>query len=185
MTHFLCYPPVVAFAGPKRAGKGTATSYLLSLGYQQVSFAHPLKEMLLVLGLTEADLTNTTLKEAPHSLLGGQTPRWAMQSLGTEWGRQMIYDGIWVGVAEHRVRQWRDQGSGVVIDDCRFDNEAVFLRGIGAPIIEITRAGYAYSPGHKSEAGISRGFVTATIANDGTPEQLHARLDAVLRGLIL
>ena len=42
--------------------------------------------MLYQLGLGEAHIEGA-LKEVPCELLGGKTPRYAMQTLGTEWGR--------------------------------------------------------------------------------------------------
>jgi hypothetical protein len=175
-------PPIVAFTGAKFSGKGTAARFLLSEGYQMVSFARPLKEMLIVMGLTEEDLTDPILKEQPHPLLGGKTPRWAMQSIGTEWGRELIYDGLWTGVGLHRIERLRAKGCGVVVDDCRFNNEAILLRDLGAPLIEVTRAGCSYNPAHKSEAGVDREHITASVENNGTPEELHARVRYLLNG---
>lgn len=172
-------PPIVGLAGPKRAGKGTAARALTDAGYQLVSFARPLKDMLIAMGLTERDLDEG--KELPHPLLGGLQPRWAMQSLGTEWMRKLVCQDGWVNIARHRIAQWRDKGQRVVVDDCRFDNEGVMLRGLGAPIIEITRPGYAYNPVHASEVGLSRHLIAASIANDRTPEQLRERLWEALR----
>ncbi len=177
------YPSIVAFGGPKFAGKSTAAKLLLTSGYHLISFAAPLKDMLLTFGLTKADLVDPVLKETPHPLLGGKTPRWAMQSLGTDWGRQMIWDDIWVNLTRVRVQKLVADGIGVVFDDCRFDNEAIPLLGLGGVIVEVTRSGCAYSPGHKSEAGLSRSHITTSITNDGTTEEMHARLDAELQRL--
>lgn len=174
------YPPVLSFAGPKFAGKGTASRLFLDLGYKRASFARPLKDMLVTFGLTEADISDPVLKETPHPLLNGHTPRFAMETLGTRWGRQIIWEDIWVNIGRIRVQQMVAAGERVVFDDVRFDNEAIQLGSINAPVVEITRPGCAYNPAIPSEAGLSRHLITATVANDGTPEQLHQRLHEVL-----
>lgn len=183
MTDTSPYPPCVSLCGPKFAGKGTATRLLVAAGYRQISFARPLKEMLLALGLTEEDMADPVRKEAPHPLLCGRSPRFGLQSLGTGWARETIHQDIWVAIARHRIQSARVQGVRVVSDDTRFPNEAEMMHALGAPVIEITRPGFAYSTEHASEAGLPRHLITATVANDGTPEQLHERLDALLRSL--
>lgn len=179
------YSPLIAFAGPKFAGKGTAAKLPLSAGYKIASFARPLKDMLVAMGLTEVDLTDPVLKETPHPLLGGQTPRYAMQTLGTQWGRETIWDDIWVNLMSVRLRTMLADGGRFVFDDCRFDNEAIALRQSGAVIIEITNPKCSYNPAIKSEAGLSRHLITATVANDSTIEDLHVRLSRALIDLEL
>ncbi len=183
-THLMTYPPIVAFAAPLRAGKTTAARVLIDAGYRRISFARPIKDMLVTFGLTEDELNDSVLKETPHPLLGGQTPRWAMQSLGTEWGREMIWDDIWVNLTRLRVQKLVADGEGVVFDDCRFDNEAIALRAIGAVVVEVTRPGCAYNPAHKSEAGLSRHLIDLTVANDSTPTVLRVRLTEALETLV-
>lgn len=180
MTDTSLYPQVVSFCGPRQAGKGTATSHLLAHGYVQISFARPLKDMLIAMGLTEEDVNDPVRKEQPHPLLGGHPVRWGMQSLGCQWMRELICQDGWVTIARHRIEQARAKGLRVCVDDNRFSNEGEMLQSIGAPIIEITRPGRDYSPEHASEAGLPRHLITATVANDGTPEQLHARLHELL-----
>ncbi len=181
MSH---YPPIVAFAAPAHAGKSTSSHLLLDAGYQRVSFARSLKDMLLAIGLTEQDLNDPVLKEAPHPLLGGRTPRFAMQTLGTEWGRETIWDDIWVNLTRIRVEKLVAEGHGVVFDDARFDNEALPIRQWGGVIVEVTRKGCSYNPAIKSEAGLSRHLIDVTVPNDGTVDELHVRLDAVLSTLL-
>lgn len=52
-----------------------------------------------------------------------------MQTVGTEWGHDMIHRDLWVKVVEQKIRQVRREGAtGVVVSDVRFDNEADFIR---------------------------------------------------------
>jgi hypothetical protein len=98
---------------------------LLSQGYQNVKFAGALKEMIRTLlayqGLDAGTIDRMIegdLKEVPTDYLAGKTPRFAMQTLGTEWGRDLIGKNFWVGTAMRRAG-----GQPSVITDVRFHNE--------------------------------------------------------------
>ena len=94
-------PSLIGFAGRAGAGKTTAACTVCAEfpGYVRLSFASPLRDMLRVLGISDEDMSAG--KESPHPLLCGRSPRFALQHLGTEWGRQMIGPELWVGVALH------------------------------------------------------------------------------------
>jgi len=131
---------LVAFAGLARSGKSTAAMHLVDAhGWQRIRFAGPLKSMMAALGLTNAEIEGDR-KELPCELLCGQTPRHAMQTIGTEWGRQLIGPDVW-------IRAWRAAfdrtlpGSCIVVDDCRFPNEAEAVQAAGGIIVRVERHG--------------------------------------------
>jgi len=168
----------IAFTGLATSGKSTAAQHLaLKHGHARLSFAFPIRKMLMELGLTMDDLT--LHKEEPHPILGGKTPRWAMQSLGTQWGRDLLTPELWVNAARHRVKMFQDIGATPVFDDCRFDNEARMIRELGGLVIEITRPGLIRGT-HESERGVSCDLVNFTISNDGSAERLATDLDYIL-----
>ncbi len=117
--------------------------------------AGPLKSMLRTLGVPEVHLTGTLVdKEVPLDLLCGRTARHAMQSLGTEWGRECIHPELWLRAWKHAAEQATSAGgcpSLIIVDDLRFDNEAAYLRGLGAIIVRLFRDGIHYEQGHASE----------------------------------
>jgi hypothetical protein len=128
--------PVIALKGLVGSGKSTAAKYLEGKGYRTISFASPLKLMLKSFGLTHAQLYGDQ-KEVPCDLLCGRTPRDAMQLLGTEWGRALHPD-LWTSYwRRHAETVMNDDGDLVVVDDCRFDNEAKVVRELGGVVIEI------------------------------------------------
>ncbi len=114
-----------------------------------MKFAGPLKSMLFAIGLTDEEIEGSR-KESPHPLLCGKTARLAMQTLGTEWGRDMIGPDFWVNVWTETAREELHQGGRVVVDDCRFENEAGTVRRLGGTIIRLTGRG-GIASGHQSE----------------------------------
>ncbi|MEW6121667.1 MAG: deoxynucleotide monophosphate kinase [Pseudomonadota bacterium] len=172
------YPPVIALAGPAGAGKSTAAAYLVrEHGYTLVKFAAGLKAMLRLIGLTDAHIEGH-LKEVPCKLLCGRTPRHAMQTLGSEWGRDLIGADLWANVWLDTAADVLDQGGRVVVDDCRFENEAAKVRELGGIVVRLDgRAGGA-GGAHPSEAGLL--VVDCTLENVGSVKDLEERLGGAL-----
>ena len=148
-------PRLIGLLGRKGSGKDTAALVLLAQGYQNVKFAGAMKDMLRCLlayqgaepGVIER-MVEGDLKEVPTSLLGGQEPRFAMQTLGTEWGRDLIASDIWVQTA---IRRAGDQQT--VITDVRFPNEMEAIVKAGGVCFGVTADWIEATEGeHQSEA---------------------------------
>jgi putative protein kinase ArgK-like GTPase of G3E family len=77
---------IIGLTGLMGSGKSLAAQELERIGFTRTRFAGSLKDMMRVLGLTEEEIEGN-LKETACALLGGKTPRYAMQTIGTEWGR--------------------------------------------------------------------------------------------------
>jgi len=161
-------PSLLGISGRKGSGKSVAAQVLLDAGWKRVKFADPLKNMLRALGLTDVHIEGE-LKEHPCYLLGGKTPRWAMQSLGTEGGRNCIGEDFWLDLAKRQIGILLSQGFSVVVDDVRFENEAAMLRDLGGTVLEIQR-GPAPEVTHVSEAGVEPNMICR---NDLTVEHLR------------
>lgn len=169
-------PNVVALTGLAGSGKSTLADYLVSRhGYVRVKFAGPLKAMCRAIGLGDAEIEGA-LKEVPCALLQGKTPRYAMQHLGTAWGRDLIGPDFWTGLWVATANDVLDHGGRVVTDDCRFDNEADTVRAAGGVVIQLQgRGGIAGS--HASEAGVDADVV---LRNVGSVADLRRAADEVL-----
>jgi len=169
-------PRVVAFTGLAGSGKSTAARYLESKGYTRIRFAGPLKDMMRAVGLSEEQIEGSR-KEEPASILYGKTPRHAMQTLGTEWGRNCIHENFWVGLWHDRADRVLESGGRVVVDDCRFPNEAAMVRRLGGRIYRIVgRGGIGYN--HASERGNL--ICDAEIDNVGDLASLHSGIERAL-----
>lgn len=171
-------PPVVAFSGVAGSGKSTAAQHLVdTLGYTRVRFAGPLKAMIRAIGLQDEHIEGDR-KEVPCDLLQGKTPRHAMQTLGSEWGRACLGEDFWVGIWRMSAQHVLDGGGRVVTDDCRFPNEAATVRRMGGSVYRVTGRGGI--PGwHVSE---SQGFLAdGVIENDNDMIALWSSVEAAIR----
>lgn len=174
--------PVVAFCGLARSGKDTCADLVLAkFGGYRYSLADPLRAMLKVgLGVDLDDPYWKERKETPIPAFGNKSPRQMMQWLGTEWGRQLIDNDLWVTLAKQR---FLDAGPGMVIADVRYENEAEWVRSMGGILIHVTRPGVQKVNNHVSEAGVSYDPKTdRTLLNDGSLEDLRASLFSILGG---
>lgn len=190
---------LVGVTGPAGAGKSAVAKYLQEVqGFRRERFAGPLKDMLRAVGLSDAQVDGDD-KETPTPLLCGKTPRWAMQTLGTEWGRRCVHPDLWVALWRRRLRQ---KCAGVehpriVVDDLRFKNEARAIHEMGGVVIRVTRerakpfrllsAMWArlLRKSHVSEAGLPDVYVDRTIVNDSTLEALKESVEETLVGMEL
>lgn len=128
---------------------------MLTQGYQNVKFAGALKDMIrCVLAYQGVDaatierMIEGDLKEVETEYLAGRTPRYAMQTLGTEWGRDLIGADFWVGTAMKRAR-----GHKTVITDVRFPNEMEAVETASGHCFGITADWITATEGeHESEA---------------------------------
>src|SRR4051794_29167915 len=80
------------------------------------------------------------LKQEPVEALAGATPRHVMQTLGTDWARDMIAPEFWSRAWTSSAKAALARGApGIVVEDCRFPNEAEAIRALGGRIIRILR----------------------------------------------
>jgi hypothetical protein len=174
---------LIGFTGFFRSGKTTAARYLTeNMGYEYMRFAGPLKQMLKVLGLTD-DQVDGNLKNEPCELLGGKTPRYAMESLGTSWGRDMIVPDLWARAWKNRLYEAQKTGKDrFVLDDCRFLNEAELIRSMGGVIVKIDRPGIEPDLSLPTERAQLQIVADYRLVNQGSIKDLEDRVDAFATG---
>jgi hypothetical protein len=149
-------------------------------GFRLYSFADPLRAMiaslLRFLGYDDMRIWqcfNGDLKEVPIPEFGGRTPRYLLQTIGTEWGRELITPEIWTNIMDARLR---DRKGPVVIDDMRFPNEYDMLKAQGALLVRIDRPGYVKTGNHASDGALDGHGFDLYITNDGEPEWMLQQL---------
>lgn len=111
---------------------------------------------------------------------GPATSRYAMQTLGTEWGRDTMGEGQWVDAAVNCIEEIKKSGGKAVVSDMRFPNEGDAMDTIGALKLRVRRSGdpqqFNSFSNHPSETAIDDLSVHLDIDNDSTIEMLHGRV---------
>lgn len=168
--------PIIGISGRARAGKSTAAELLLRIGAgrYQYSFADPIRHMLRAgLGIDLEAPFWQMRKEDPISRFGGHSPRYLMQTLGTEWGRVLVSNDLWLTLAGDTLHV---RGPGMVIADVRFDNEADWVRQQGGVILHIEGGKAPAVRDHASEAGVQQLPGDRRIFNESSRESLARQL---------
>lgn len=167
---------LIGFAGEARSGKDTAANHLNdNHGFSLYAFAQPIKKACRTVFGWGEEHVNGSLKEVIDPLFN-ISPREAMQTMGTQWGREMINQDIWLKRAEYEMMT----NNALAVTDVRFDNEANLIRSRGGIVIKITRQNKDKVLNHKSEAGISSELVDYEIENNGTLSELYQAIDLVI-----
>lgn len=158
-------PKLIGFAGRLGSGKTLAADLLCAkYGFMKVKFAKPIKDMMRSLGLDDRHIEGE-LKDEPCDILDGETPRWAMQSLGTEWGRSLISENLWLNRWRRIVEENLNLNNNVVVDDLRFPNELKAVQELSGQVIVLLRND-GKDGGHSSENTITLTDVKADLVLD-------------------
>lgn len=183
---------IIGLTGEAGSGKDTIADYLVEHhDFRKISFAEPLRRGLQAMfGIPMHMLQDRAIKHVPLNVLGGKSIREAMNTLGTEWGRECVADDIWLTTAGMKLNQLRAQSSighvnvkGIVISDVRFSNERGWLYEQGGELWHVKRPGnpYALPPeSHVSQQGLPVWDGNPVITNDGDIEFLHNRILRIL-----
>lgn len=179
---------LVGLTGYAGSGKDAAAAGLTASGWKRISFAEPLRQMLLMLNpvidvvewkaIRLQDVVENQGWDGAKKL---SEVRRLLQVMGTEVGREMIDDDLWTKLAK---KSWDDYfafGYDVVVTDVRFKNEADAIRFNGGKIIRIHRDGVKPANNHVSDTNVDLLTVDHEIVNNGTVEDLQKTLKTLLK----
>ena len=167
---------LLGITGRARAGKDTFAAELIKLGYKRLAFADAVKQVTALIANEPTHLYYDDIEKEAHCPALGVTRRKAMQLVGTEGGRKLFGDNLWV---DRALRGWIEDGRPpTVVTDVRFDNEAKAILALGGHIIRITRPDNVGLQGaaalHASERGVSEDLIDVEVVNNGTVGDLWA-----------
>ncbi len=188
---------VIGVTGKKRCGKGTVAAVLVKeYGFVEMGFADALREIPLAIDpivllrnwgadgglLRYSDIVACVgyerAKEEPEV-------RRFLQRLGTEAGRGIFGENVWVDLLARRIDKIRKtakckrscpaysnyqppyvdctcENKDIVVSDVRFPNEARYIRSVGQ-LWRVNRPGFASDDTHASEIHIAGLRVDAEI----------------------
>jgi hypothetical protein len=141
---------IVGFAG---SGKGTVADILVDQhDFIKISFADAVKDATSAIfgwprRLLEGDTNDSRqFRETDDDFWSARigrdfTPRLAMQLMGTEAGREVFHQNLWIDVVERKIKYRRAQEvqDRFVIPDVRFPNEIEAIRRWGGFVVRILR----------------------------------------------
>ena len=139
---------IVGLLGFIGSGKGTAGDILKDMGFTPISFAKGVKDVTAEMfgwprHLLEGDTQHSReWREKPDNFWSSEfgkefTPRYALQLMGTEVGRDVFHKDFWVIKLKNYIDNAPEQN--FVITDVRFQNEISFINKHGGTLIEIKR----------------------------------------------
>lgn len=151
------------------------------LSIQSYGFADPIYDMVKAgFGIDgkSKEWQDRGKKSAPIDWLSAERDislRYLLETLGTEWGREMICSDLWARIAEKR---YRESEAGLVIRDVRFPNEVDWLDRLGGTLVHIIRSNHfnpEANPDHPSNQPLSIREYDKVIMNDSGLDVLMAR----------
>jgi hypothetical protein len=184
---------VVGIVGYAQVGKDTVAQFLVrEYGFRRLALADVLREMLYALNpLVQVTQPDTQVDEtvglqsfvdrwgwerakqvSEHLATSPWTVRRYLQRLGTEAGRDILGEDVWVDLLLQRAQTLQR----VVVPDIRFPNEAKAIRALGGQLIRVTRKGIGPVNGHASEIAGDNLDVDHVIHNDGDVRDLEQTL---------
>ena len=188
--------PVVGLAGLAGSGKDTAAALLVERhGATRIAWADPVREAALALDPLVFVPWSVPPVRRLSSLLESvgweeakrcHDVRRLLQRLGKEMGRGVLGpalglgSGLWVEIGLRRARE----ASGLVVfSDCRFPDELAAVRSLGGHTVWIERGdGLDGDAGaHASESSVGPGDCDFVVTNRGTPADMLAGIEAVVR----
>lgn len=168
----------VGYAG---AGKDSfADQMVKEFGYVKLGFADKLYELALKLNPIIWKLPFPqrlkTIVDKKGWTKAKRIPgvRKYLQWLGTEVGREVFGEDIWINTLKPKIESLLQNGKSVIITNVRFENEAQYIEELGGSIVLVTRPGVGPVNGHRSDKGEAFDYAIFRVENNGTEEDLRA-----------
>jgi len=169
---------IIGLSGYAQAGKDSLGAALVkNHGFTRYAFADALKEMAYrlnpIVGDTNVDQFSRFQDYVDH--VGWEKAkkvpevRRLLQVLGTEAGREVLGEDIWVNTVLNKIH---GGGGNSVITDCRFPNEAAAVKHSGGFVVRVEREGLDAVNAHASETSLDGWPFDVTVSNNRSVQAL-------------
>lgn len=197
--------PLIGLGGRLRSGKDVVADRLVAEhGYVKLGMSDALHEAMLAIdpivvvdefvqypegapgygwNTPRAKMRYSELVEGVGYVEAKKRPevRRLLQNLGTEVGRNMIGENVWVDIMARKIDDHRGAGHPVVVTGIRFPNEVQMIEALFGQAVWLERPGtQAPTEGtaaHASENSVSASDFHWTLHNDSTLAALEAKTD--------
>ena len=174
---------IVGIHGKARSGKDTFADFVIEYAkytnpFAKLSFADPIYNIVDIMFNVDSRSVKDKEELFPEWDL---SLRYMLQTVGTEMGRHMISDDIWIRNMQYRIDH--SPAPNIIIPDVRFENEAHFIRKSGGFIIFVERTSDDTEAvrKHISENGVKRQQNDMLIENNSSLGQLERKAIAFAR----
>lgn len=180
---------IIGLSGYAQSGKDTVGRILVERhGFRRVSFADKLREVALAIDpiIFEVEEYEENDQVRLSEIVGWDgwdaakvnypEVRRLLQAIGTEAGRNILGEDVWVNAALAWVMPHED----IVITDVRFPNEYEALYNKGARLWRVVRQGTGPVNDHPSETALDGYKFDSLIFNNTTIADLERRVEAYL-----
>lgn len=190
---------LIGLLGPARVGKDTVGQLMVDHhNFRQYAFADPIRKACSeMFGLPVSRFMGNDPDRDKPDPFWGISPREMLQKLGTEGGRNLFRDDLWIKRAEQEWNIMKVDGflddqsldlpfwNGMVITDVRFRNEAEWIITQGGSVVRVFRPNRIRSVrDHASEQEIEQCVFTHKVVNDGSISYLHSKVFNVVQEIM-
>ena len=169
---------LLGIVGKARCGKDTVADQIIGNGYVKRAFADPIYRIA-------DEMFGIDSRNIPDKDKETVIPKWGLslrqmlQIIGTEMGRDLISQDIWLKRMDDELEH-----NNVVISDIRFDNEAMYIKKRGGLLIHVTRDTSDYKVNqHVSELGVTNIYALRDhhLDNNGSLKDLETKVSELLK----
>lgn len=174
---------IIGIGGYARTGKDTFAQFLVqNHGFKRIAFADLLKEVVYTLNPIVDPIigfrVNDFVDDYGWDYAKENVPeiRRLLQRMGTEAGRELLGEDIWVDAAFRNM----EENENYCIPDMRFPNEAQRIIDNGGLTVRINREGIGPVNNHWGEVALDDWRFDYVINNDGDLDFLREMADKVV-----
>ena len=176
---------IIGLSGHAQTGKDTIADYLVkNYGFTRVAFADPIREAVYKLNpkINVYDMNSVPLSTAVDRLgwetvkVQSEDARWLLQRMGTEVGRELLGENVWVDKAMKKALQ-HDK---VVITDVRYPNEVEAILSHSGAVWRVIKDDTGAVNRHASESALDDHDFEYIIFNNDTKQDLYKSIDDLM-----